>query len=182
MSNKVSNDFLPDDYETPALGGGYMKLKDGDNKLRILSKPIIGWLDWDDKKPLRFRMKFKPEKPIRADQAIKHFWAFIVYNYADKEVQILEITQATVQKAIEHLSKDEEWGAPYHYDIKITKTGKDKETKYAVVPSPKKALTDEQMSMALAKPCNLDALFSNDDPWKVEGGKQTELAFQGLPF
>ena len=115
-------DFLPDNYETPQGGGSYMKLQQGDNKLRILSKPVIGWLDWKDKVPHRFGFKNKPEKPL-GDQAIRHFWAMIVFDYADQNVKILEITQSTIQKAIETLAKDEDWGSPGGYDIKINKKG-----------------------------------------------------------
>ncbi len=116
-----------------------MKLQDGENKIRILSKPIVGWLDWKDKKPYRFAMKSKPEKPMDKNP-IKHFWAFIVWNYNDQAIQILEVTQQTIQAAIGNLSKDEDWGAPFEYDLKITKKGKDLETKYGITPSPKKSL------------------------------------------
>ena len=36
--------FLPDGYEVPkSSGGGYMKFKQGANKCRILSAPVLGW-------------------------------------------------------------------------------------------------------------------------------------------
>jgi hypothetical protein len=159
----MNNDFLPEGYEQPESGGNYMKLQDGENKIRILSKPIVGWMDWKDKNP------------------IKHFWAFIVWNYNDQAIQVLEITQQTIQSAITNLNKDEDWGAPYEYDIKIVKKGKDMETKYSVTPSPKKPLTDQIKQAALDKPCYLDALFSGTDPWIVTT-ESTELSFVSLPF
>lgn len=176
----MSNEFLPENYEAPAGNANYMKLQKGENKIRILSRPIIGWQDWKDKTPYRFRMKDKPEKPL-GDKPIKHFWAFVVWNYAAQAIQILEITQATIQKSIQDLSKDDEWGAPFAYDIKITKKGEDLQTEYSVTPSPKKDLTDEIKKAGLDKPVNLEALFDNADPWIV-ADKQTELAFASLPF
>lgn len=173
------NDFLPQDYEAPQ-GGGYMKLKAGDNKFRILTKPVIGWVDWKDKVPHRFRMKNRPEKPF-GDQPIKHFWAFLVWNYVDQQIQILEITQATIQKAIQDLSRDEEWGAPFEYDIKIGKKGEKLDTEYSITPSPKRPLTEDIKKAALDKPAYLEALFENADPWVVTNNS-TELAFVGLPF
>jgi hypothetical protein len=175
------NDFLDSNYEVPASGQNYMKLKDGENKFRILSKPIVGWIDWKDKVPHRFIMTAKPEKPFDTLKPIKHFWAFIVFDYADKAVKILEITQATIQTAIKNLSSDQEWGAPFAYDLKITRKGQEKLTEYAVVPSPKKDLTDDMKKAALDKPCNLEALYSGSDPWVITE-KQTELAFSNLPF
>jgi len=158
-----------------------MKLVKGDNKFRILSKPIVGWLDWKDKKPYRFGMKNKPEKPMEAGSTIKHFWAFIVWNYNEQAVQILELTQAGIQKTIGELSKDEDWGAPFEYDIKVSRKGDGLETEYSVTPSPKKPLSEEIKKAALEKPCNLEALYTGSDPWVVTD-KQTELAFTGLPF
>jgi len=184
MENTQSNgngfDFLPENYEAPQGNSGYMKFQDGENKFRILSKPIIGWLDWKDKKPFRFRFKDRPEKPM-GDKPIKHFWAFLVWNYSADAIQVLEITQATIQKHIQDLSKDDEWGAPFYYDIKVTRKGKELDTVYSVTPSPKKDLSDEIKKAALEKSANLEALFEGADPWIVTG-EQTEYAFQSLPF
>lgn len=176
------SDFLPNDYEAPQGASAYMKLQKGDNKFRILSKPIIGWLDWKDKKPFRFPIKNKPDKPMEQGKSIKHFWAFVVFDYNDQSVKILEITQATIQKTISDLSKDEEWGAPFEYDIKVNRKGEDLNTEYTVTPSPKKTLSDEIKKAALEKPCYLEALFTGGDPWVISDSKVTELAFTDLPF
>jgi hypothetical protein len=178
--NGVVNDFLPTNYEAPQGNANYMKLQDCENKIRILSKPIIGWLDWKDKVPYRFRMDARPDKPMEKGP-IKHFWAFLVWNYADQTVQILEITQQTIQKTIQDLSKNEEWGAPFYYDLKIIRKGKDLDTTYSIMPSPKKDLSAEIKKIALEKPANLEALYSGSDPWVVNG-EHTEYAFESLPF
>lgn len=175
------NDFLPPDYEQPQGNSSYMKFKQGENRFRILSKPIVGWVDWKDKKPLRYHMKDKPDKPADPKKPIKHFWAVIVWNYAEQAVQIIEITQVSVQSAIANYAKDEEWGSPVEYDLKVTRTGQDLDTEYSVIASPKKPISDEIKKAALDKPCYLDALFDGADPWAVTE-KQTELAFTDLPF
>jgi len=174
-------DFLPDNYETPQTGGAYMKLQNGENKFRILSQPIIGWLDWKDKKPFRFGFKNKPKEPM-GEQAIKHFWAMIVFDYSDQSIKILEITQSTIQKAIETLAKDSDWGSPAYYDLKVTKKGQEKLTEYSVTPSPKKDLPKEVKDLALAKRINLEMLFKNADPFDISNGEMTQLIFEGLPF
>src|ERR1700751_1003661 len=104
--------FLPENYEAPKSGGSYMKLQDGENKIRILSKPIIGWVGWENRKPIR--SKVKPARTFDQGKEAKHFWAFIIWNYATEAIEIMEITQRGIQKAIESLSKDSDWGAPYH--------------------------------------------------------------------
>jgi hypothetical protein len=137
-------------------------------------------VDWKEKKPYRFPMNAKPEKPLEKGP-IKHFWAFLVWDYVNPGVKILEITQQTVQTSIANLNKDEEWGAPFGYDLKVTRKGEDLQTVYSVTPSPKKPLDEAIKKAALEKPCYLEALFAGADPWVVTK-EQTELAFTDLPF
>ena len=145
-----------------------MKLKDGENRLRILSSPLLGWEDWTaERKPVRFPYANKPDAPIVSGNKVKHFWAMIVFNYADNEIQILSITQSTIQKEIKALAKDADWGNPHAYDIKITRTGQQLETSYSVIPCPKAETTQEVQDAFLAKPVNLNALYTNDDPFDV---------------
>lgn len=159
------DDFLPPDYKQPKTSGGYLKFEKGETKFRVLSKPVMGWLDWDNKKPVRFRMPDKPARPIDPEQGIKHFWAFVVWDYKDNEIKILEITQSSIQSAISALAKDDDWGSPFDYDIKITKSGENLETKYVVSPVPHKPISEEIKQAFKEKPVNLEALFTNDDPY-----------------
>ncbi len=89
--------FLPENYESPKQSGQYMKLADGDNRIRILTRPVMGWEDWQDKSPVRFAFDNKPLKSIDPKKPIRHFWAFVVYNYNEQKIQILNITQATIR-------------------------------------------------------------------------------------
>jgi hypothetical protein len=64
------------------------------------------------------------------------FWAFVVWNFDTKAVEILEITQTTIQTALEELINSEEWGDPLGYGITVNRKGDNLETEYSVVPSP----------------------------------------------
>ncbi len=163
MSNE--NDFLPQDYEPPKGESRYMKFQSGTNKFRILSRPIIGWEDWEDKKPLRFKMKEKPEKPIDPGKPIKHFWAMIVWDFNNECIKILEITQMTIQQSITALARNPEWGTPLQYNIEITKTGEDKSTKYVTIGLPPSELTEDIKEAYNNTPVNLDALYEGEDPF-----------------
>jgi len=44
----------------------------------------------------------------------KHFWTF-VWNFETKMVEILEITQTTIQTALEELINSEGWGSLFGY-------------------------------------------------------------------
>ena len=168
------NSFLPEGYEAPKGNSDYMKFEQGENKFRILSQPIVGWEDWEDKKPIRFPMNMKPEKPINPNQSIKFFWAMIVWNRKEEKIQILEITQRSVQSPIELLAKDSEWGNPFGYDIKVTKTGEKMDTEYSVNPSPQKKVEKEVIEAFKAKPCFLKALYQGADPF-INHGEITPL-------
>lgn len=158
--------FLPEDYEAPSASGNYMKLQPGENKIRILSAPLLGWEDWTlEKKPVRFAYDQKPAKPIDPARPVKHFWAMIVWNYKDERIQILQITQASIRNAIQALCENEDWGLPFFYDIKITKKGEKVDTEYNVAPSPHKPVTDAIKKAFHEKPCNLEALLKGADPF-----------------
>lgn len=174
--------FLPEDYKSPSSQNNYMKLQDGENKFRILSAPILGWEDWDNKTPVRFRFADKPLTSFDPKKPVRHFWAFIVFNYKEERIQILHLTQATVRKAIETLSKDADWGAPYFYDLKIFKTGKDKETEYTVNPLPHKEVHQFIIDEFNAKPCLLEALFDNADPFAPWMTKTPGVFTRGQEF
>jgi hypothetical protein len=66
----------------------------------------------------------------------KHFWAFVVWNFDTKAIEILEISQSTIQTAMEELVNSEEWGDPLGYSITVNRKGENLETEYSVVPSP----------------------------------------------
>ena len=160
--------FLPPDYKRPEpSGGNYAKLEDGQNRYRILSEAIVGWLYWTaDNKPVRLR-----ERPdvlpanMREGDKLKHMWAFVVWSYRESKVQILELTQASIQGPLDDLVLNADWGDPREYDITITKTGQKLDTEYTVMPSPKKELAMEAQTAYGKTPVRLEALFNGEDPF-----------------
>jgi hypothetical protein len=178
-----SDDFVSD----AAVSSGranYMKLETGTNKFRALSKPIIGWIVWEEdeegnRKPVRTQINDEPENPTGEDKdRPKKFMAMAVLDHADGEVKILEITQQSIIKAIKAYAANPDWGNPFTYDITISKSGEGLKTKYNVQPSPKKPLAKNLIAAANEKPCNLDALYDGADPWDVDNGEVTEYHFK----
>ena len=96
---------------------------------------------------------------------IKHFWGVPVWNYAESAVQILEITQATIQAGITDLVQSEDWGNPRGYDITINRKGEKLNTEYTVQPSPHKPLDEKIRAEFESKKLNLDALFEGGAPF-----------------
>jgi hypothetical protein len=179
---KNTNSFLPLDYKVPSGSGQFMKLVKGDNKIRILSEPVLGWGWWeetdDGKKP--FRVKTFEEAVKKGQEPIKHFWAMVVYNYDSKEIQILEITQKTIQRAIETYHYDDDWGNPRDYDLVIKRSGDGMETEYQVIAKPKKEL-DKSITEAYEKSdIKLEALFGGKYP--VEEEVDVDEVNDSIPF
>lgn len=177
------NDFLSDDYKVPSTSR-YMKFSAGENRFRILGSfadqtAIMGMEYWKTtpeggRKPVRVEMGINipltelEEKEDGELDMPKHFWALPVYNYQEGMIQILEITQKTILNAIKDLSRNKKWGNPLEYDIVVTKTGEKFETKYTVMPDPKEPISEAIQEAKKATKINIVALFSGDDPFKVE--------------
>lgn len=165
--------FLPKDYKAPAGSSDYMKFSEGDNRFRILSdEAVIGWEGWKTNKP--FRRK-GIEKNIedhevdtdstygKAKPKINHFWAFLVWDYADKQIKILSLTQKMVMKSLEGLANDPDWGNPTEYDINVKREEKGGRTSYSVTSYPPKKVTAEVSKALEASTINLDDLFDEFD-------------------
>jgi hypothetical protein len=170
--------WLPEGYKEEKQSNAYMKLQEGENRIRILSEPIIGWEDWTaDKKPVRFRDNEKPAKSIDPAKPVKRFWSFVVWNYKEERIQILHLTQASIRGPIQDYCEDRDWGNPCFYDIKITKKGGDTLTKYTVSPVPSKEVAPHIVEAFNARRCNLEALFTNQDPFSAQWDTYTEGRF-----
>ena len=165
--------FLPKDYKAPVAKGNYTKLQDGENNIRIASSAIVGYEYWnDDNKPVRSREPFAETPGIRAGKdgtpgKIKHFWAFVVWNYEAKAVQIMEVTQSTIQSQIKAIVDNKKWGDPKGYDITITRTGEGLETNYVVMPNPHAALEAEVAEALDSTPVDLAKLYTGEDPFAI---------------
>jgi hypothetical protein len=172
--------FLPPDYKAPASPSPFMKFEEGvQMKFRILSDALIGWEGWRDNKPFR---RLGIEQNITEDEVdidttykkpkINHFWAFLVYNYQEKKVQILEITQKTVMTAIEKLVDDEDWGDPKKYDLSVEKVKDSKRTSYSVKPYPPKKASAEVEDALENSTIDLEEVFLGDDQEDKDGFKK----------
>lgn len=167
---------LPEGYTPPKSGGNYMKLGQGANKFRILSKIIVGWETWleEDGKRKPVRSKRKDELPPSENRP-KFFWAMVVWNYNESQLQVLEVTQVSIRKALEELEANEDWGDLRTYDINVKREGEGMETVYSVIPTPKKTLDEAIKEEFLKATINLEALFSGDNPFEEASMSDEEL-------
>lgn len=167
------NNFLPEGYDKVPSTGRYMKLQDGKNVFRALSPMVTGWVYWNTtNKPVRLKerptgrpLDIRQEKDGK--ETVKHFWAFVVWNYAERMVQILEITQSTIQGDILNLVEDENWGDPRNYDVMVNRSGSGFDTEYFTQGIPPKPLAPDVAAEYAKNPVNLAALFDAGDPFSA---------------
>lgn len=136
--------FLDEGYEIPKSTGLYAKLEDGDNKFIVLGSVVLGWSYWNTADKC-IRMEEQPKTTptdIGKDREgkqkkVQHFWAIPVYNLVSEKVQILEVTQKRLMKALQDLARDKDWGDPIlNYQITIKKSGKGTDTTFQALPVP----------------------------------------------
>lgn len=176
------NTFLPAGYEAPKQGGNYFKFQKGANTFRIMSSAVVGFEYWtQDKKPVRSKTPFEgvPEDAKLDDGTFKqkHFWAFVVWNYEEKRLQIMELTQSTIMSSIEALVANKKWGAPQGYDIVIQAEGDGLEREYTVVPEPHTEAPKADISKI-----NLEALFTGEDPFNSASTGSGEIRPEDVAF
>jgi len=172
----MTNTRLPTDYklQESAWSNNYLRITEDPQEFRILDHPIIGYeyfkVDGDRSVPVRQKEPFTETPDAREDSKPKEFRAFPIWNHTLGKVQIMEITQQSIKKEIlKYVQDADNRGDPKKYDLRISRTGKWKETRYSVTALPKskfESANDEKAAFELAKPINLEALYSGDDPFK----------------
>lgn len=162
---------FPNNYSVPtSTSGSYMTLEDVNN-IRILKAPVIGqqyWVELEDgtRKPKRVKLDTSidvSEISINkyGNLSLSHWHGYVVFDYADSSVKVLNVTQKSIQKAIVDLDKNEDWGDITKYDIRITR---DEDGKgYTVTPKPPKPLTKEQQEIVDNTYVNLEALYVSEE-------------------
>lgn len=169
--------YLPKGDDQLKTAKNYLKLsqlKEGENKIRFVKQPIAGWIDWNEKKPIRSLPENKPKKSFDPTKPFKAFWACYVWDYSNEGLYVLEITQAGVLNDLRTFAKDEDWGDLTGYDVKITKKGSGMETKYSLTPLPHKPMPLPATQALKDAPVRLEALYEGGDPWNDLEGVSTE--------
>ena len=170
----MSNFFPSDDYKLPVTSN-YMKFQEGENNFRVLSSAITGWEYWNvEGKPIRSKEEFEylPEGIKREKDGsfrVNHFWAFVVYNYNAKKIQILELTHKGIMGDVQNLVNSPKQGEPKEYDITFNRKGTGfSDTEYSVMPNPRSEIDSEIVMKYETLGIKLEALYDGEDPFKKE--------------
>ncbi len=139
-----TQEFIAKGYKLPSKSEQFMKLKNGQNKFRILSPATCGYVVFDPLKKPHRRLEeegaFSEQElnELGTEDKCKHFMYFLVWNYQEGKVQVLELTQQSLKKPLLDYIENEEYGNPLNYDVSIKKEGESLTTQYSLIASPPK--------------------------------------------
>jgi len=171
LHNMKEDNFFPsEDYKVPVTSDYLNKFAQGDTTFRVLSSAIVGYEYFNrENKPIRSEEPFdSTPSDMKPESAIKHFWAFVIWNYEAERIQILELTQKSIMTSMKALIDNTKWGNPKGYDITISRKGSTmNDTEYSVMPNPHTDLSEKIKDAFLARPVNLEALYTGEDPFKA---------------
>ena len=161
----------------------YLKINDGESKkLRILGTVtdgllIRGWMSFKNDKPFYSTL----DQPINKDdlgldkyqqpQQVWEFWSVPVWNHFEGRIQVWEIKQKTIQKALFKLTDpdniNKQWADWRLYDIEISFNNNNSPmTKYTLQPYPPEPIspsTTVKITEVLPK-VSMDLIFQSKDP------------------
>lgn len=183
--------FYPKGYEPKESNNDYAKLEEGENRFRIMRKPIMGWEFWyedEGRKVKRVREFSIAANDERASGGIKEFHAFVVWDYREEMIKLLNITQRGIQKDLYGYANDEDWGDPTEYDIVIDREGTGLDTKYGTRAKPAKKLIKEAVDAFKAVKIDIEQYFTGGHPIVREDSeekdqvKEVEDVSDDIPF
>lgn len=183
----IEDSFLPEGYTVPDKARQFMKLQNGDNLVRVLTSPLLGWVIFtEDKKPVRKEfidgnnnftkdelIEFKAKKNEEGHiEAPKHFWMLLVWDFQTNSPKVLEVTQVSIIKKLHAYLKDEDWGDLREYNVNITRSGTNKnDTEYDVIAKPKKDLPEQAQKfvqeMKTKGLVNMAAIWEGQYPFEL---------------
>lgn len=169
-----------EEYSIPKTPTLYLKFEENETGTEFmpLDSAIVGWEYWNTEgKPVRSPEPFdETPEDIRKNngkpEPIKHFWAFPVWDFQDKKVKVLEITQKTIMTAIRDYTKNPKWGKPimkYSFTVKRDDSGDI--TRYSIMANPSDTIDlqiEEAWDTAKEQGFDITRLYDGGDPFKPE--------------
>lgn len=161
---------IPTDAVIPRNSAQFFKAEEGKNRVRILSDIVVGWEGWKNNKPFRHEGNVCQIKPEQVDlnqsglPNINYFWAMVIWNYAEKKLQIWEITQKTIMGVLKDLEDNSDWGDLKGYDIEVNKSKVGDKTTYTTLSIPPKPVAPEIADLYAKTEIDLKKLFAGEYP------------------
>lgn len=172
-----------EEYELPIMESKYVKFDEGENRYRVLSRRITGWLYFNHQgKPVRVRKKedivfsdIGDNKNGWGKSNPAHFWSFVVRDYKNKRISILELRQIGILQAFDAQLREDWYEDPTTYDIKILRKWVGLDTKYTFSVGKVSSIPSEIAEAFAGTPIDLDRLYEWGDPYAVSSTEVNEF-------
>ena len=125
----------------------FMRLKQGENKVRILTNPYQFWVHWLKESNKRIKCALEDCPLCKQGNNATRRWYTVVFSRELNQPKLLEISKSIFTGIQEYLHNSE-WGDVRRYDITIKKNPNPPNPNkyYTIMPSPKAKLTEEEIS------------------------------------
>lgn len=170
---------LPPEYERPKWPQKYASLEQWDNRFRVLSEPITGWVYFNhENKPVRVRTQ---DEIILGDIGVgkygkqdpAHFRTFVVWDYQNECINILELSKKSILDKFEWVLRDSDFSDPTEYDIIIEKDGEGRDTRYEFRTGKHTPVSSDIAELKKETYIDLEKLFEYlGDPYEVSSSKK----------
>ena len=146
----------------------FMRLKEGENVVRVMSNPIRTYVHWITAQDGSSKKILSPtgNQPLvkRLEEAgfrIQPSYLIKVLDRSDNEFRVLEVG-SQIFKGLQTLINNPKWGKATAYDISVNKGPKGTQPLYTVTPNPKEALESnlKQKFVDFNDRINLDKITS----------------------
>lgn len=160
------------DWESGDLGnGGYMKLEEGSNVVRIITPPYQFYIHWTtDESGQQKKVKCAVNDcPVCSrGEFAKARWLVGVLNRKTNKPTLLEIGPQ-IFKQIKALKGKKAWGDPRGFDLDLTRNPKGSNPLYTTTPEAKAKLSDEEITMVkeFIEDTDFDTLVAPSTPEQV---------------
>jgi len=156
-------------------GNDFMRLQEGDNRVRVFTKPYQFYVCWvKDTTGANRKVKsaVKNCPLVKRGEKIQARWLLgVLDRRAGGKAKILEIS-SQIMTGIRTLVNDPDWGNPTGYDINIERGAPGKNPLYHVISKPHQPLSDEDKAAIEQFLKNTDLVTMTAPPTPEEVGER----------
>jgi hypothetical protein len=147
----------------------FLKLQPGENKVRIAGKPSMISVHWEKTTDGSTRKVICPGSgcPLCAEgQAPSKRYQVKVIDRVDGEVKILE-SGPMIFNQVKAYAMDPDYGDPTKYDIKIRRDGTGRDTRYTLMPAPRKSELNEDEKQRIQDSDTIEEINEAPNPDEI---------------
>lgn len=171
------DDFTPEEGTSTYT---MQNLESGDSlKLRVMTEMLTGYSLWAEENGDKTVIRAEEKEEIDVSKAafnkltnsknrVKQFIGCIVYNYHTEQFEVLETDKGSIIGKLWTMDQDPDLGDLRKYDIKLSKTGQGKDTRYDVLSLGVSDVDSEIKKEFDKLEFNLENLFNNGNPLIVD--------------